>query len=182
MAKKKFKKIAKRSKAELVRLKASPKPSVIKSDNFFKHLRLKNIRLIDEQSHLEIRGIQLPTKAKIAAGAAVGASPDGTIHVDVTIDVQGRPADASDDSSLVTFHALYQCVYEVTGRKVEEFQEVSDQIGQVGMLIVWPYFREMIHSVTLRMGIPPFIVPMFVPGGKGDNIITMEQVKKSVAK
>jgi hypothetical protein len=166
------------------RTKTKPikKPSRIAGPDIFEHLIVKHIRLIDVHAHLEIHDGKLPVRAKIESGGIVSPGVDRTIHVDVIVNIEGRPqenpenSDSEGPSSVANVGAQYQCVFEINDdTPLESFIEHSDKLARVGMNMAWPYLRETVHSVTLKMAIPPFVIPTFVPTGKGEHLVSIKQ-------
>jgi preprotein translocase subunit SecB len=149
------------------------------SVTIFERLQLRNIRLISLVSNLQIHNGKLPTVASLESTASVGPAPDGNLHVNMTLTLTGRPSDAAadDDASLVKIEVHYQCIYEVVEGGPEQFEKDASIIAKVGMLVLWPHIRELVQSVTSRMAIPPFILPIFAPGGKGDGTVTLTESK-----
>jgi len=56
----------------------------------------------------------------------------------------------------VTFCVSYDSKKPMTDALFEIFRDRNLPVNS------WPYFREFLHSVVLRMGWPPFIAPTFV--------------------
>jgi hypothetical protein len=157
--------MAKKKKRQPARTPPKTKPSPAKLAGIqspLERLRLKHIRLLDLTSHLEIHGGKVPVQASIQYSLGVGASADGNVHVNASLDLDGRPVEEGENSSVVKISISYQLVYEIIdGSKVEDFSEHGAVIGTAGMFVVWPYIRELVQSLTARMSIPPLILPTF---------------------
>jgi hypothetical protein len=54
------------------------------------------------------------------------------------------------------------CTYEVLIKSDLEFtKEFFDIYCEISFpIIIWPYIRELVQSITSRMGIPPLTIPM----------------------
>jgi preprotein translocase subunit SecB len=157
------------------RTRRATKALGLSRQEIFEHLKLKHVRLIDLQSHLTMRGGKVPNRAKIDCSATVGPSSDGHVHVNAVLDVEGRPAEGGE--SVVNIKIHYQCVYSVIDAKLEQFAEHASEIATVGMLVLWPYFRELVQSLTSRMAIRAFTLPILAPGGRR-YIATLEDSPK----
>jgi preprotein translocase subunit SecB len=43
-------------------------------------------------------------------------------------------------------------------------QELADRFAKTNLkVIVWPYFREFVYSLTGRFGVPPLLIPIHAP-------------------
>lgn len=143
----------------------------------FEHLHLRHIRLIDLVSHLEIRDGKIPSFAAIESAATVGQSPDGRLIVDMTLNLKGRPADAEAESSSVVIDVHYQCVYDIADAEANQFKPFAAEIAKVGMLILWPHVRELVQSVTSRMSLPAFVLPVFSPSDRGEGEASVREIR-----
>lgn len=57
----------------------------------------------------------------------------------------------------VTFHVAYSSKIPISDDLFEIFKIRNLPLN------TWPYFREFIHNITMRVGWPPFIAPTYVP-------------------
>lgn len=86
---------------------------------------------------------------------------------------RGGPDNAQEALRIEALFVVDYSVPSLGGLKKQNF----DAFGQMnGVYNVWPYWREFVQSMTVRMGLPPLTVPVFRPlagGGsqrpKGDN-------------
>jgi hypothetical protein len=142
--------------------KRAPKKAV---ENPFNRLALTGVRLLAVESQFQMKGGKLPTEFVISSETGVAeSSTPGNIHVVVTASVEGRPKDAAegDDSSIARVSAVYQCVYSAPEVDLTSYIAQAPAICANGMLVAWPYLRELIHGLTARMGIPPFTLPVML--------------------
>ena len=88
----------------------------------------------------------------------------------------GRDDIESAEESL-RIEALFVVLYRVptldgiTKENIDAFGEMN------GVYNVWPYWREFVQSMTVRMGLPPLTVPVFRPLATG----TPRSAKKKAA-
>jgi hypothetical protein len=170
MAKKyKPKKTLPRSKRKPIDIRQPVLPLKDGEDNPLQHLTLIGVRLISVQANVDIRGEGVPDRGKIQAQVSIGQSQQDNIHVDGRVRVLGKPKDAPDDedSSSVSIDLHYQCVYRPEGVSAESLKDQAEKLAIPGMLVMWPHFRELVMSLTGRMGIPSLILPMFAVGPVG---------------
>ncbi len=90
----------------------------------------------------------------------------------------GRDGTKSSEETL-RIEALFVVKYQLTrhdGLKKSHF----DAFGKVnGVFNVWPYWREYVQSVTVRMGLPPLTIPVFRPLSGGVSQLTKEHSSRT---
>jgi hypothetical protein len=169
------KKTAKRAPAKAKRKKQPTTAAV----SVFENLSLRNIRLVGLNADLQITGGSLPTKTEIKTTVSVGPSPDGRILVDGYVITETTPPEPGDNPSKLLLQAHYQCIYAVAeGKRLEDFAPFGKEMCFVGMHAMWPYFRELIQSISTRTGLPPVVLPVFLGSssgsGAGANVTLVE--------
>ena len=157
----------------------------VTAETVFRHLRLTNVRLVSVEASLKIVDSKLPLHAEIKMQPNAGATPSGDrINANVILELTARPeGETGDDCSTVKINAHYQCVYEVHDAPIEQITPQGEQIANVVTLVAWPYLRELCHSITSRMGIPGFTLPMYTPAqassqGLAEVEASMRKAKK----
>jgi preprotein translocase subunit SecB len=93
---------------------------------------------------------------KITTGAR--ALDDKSAEVLITLQVGIHRKDSEPPWALIA--STVRLVYTFSARvpsnsDLQEFAKVN------GVYNAWPYLREIVHSTTLRMGIPPLMLPLF---------------------
>ncbi len=53
-----------------------------------------------------------------------------------------------------TFRIIFESEYEINDDFFEIYKEISLPLN------IWPYFRELVSSITARMNIPPLTLPL----------------------
>lgn len=145
--------------------KTSGSTQVVKQGvaTLFDKIELVHTRLLDFHSHIEIRNGEVPSEAKIQNFTEIGVNEEeDALHVNVSLTVDGRPEGGGERSSLLQIAAQYQCVFELRNTSLTELEPYAQAIASTGTLVAWPFLRELVHSITAKMGIPPFSLPMFV--------------------
>jgi len=173
--------MAKKAKKTAVRRPRNAKVPALTAEQIFRErLRFRTVRLIDLHSHLEMRGGKVPSQAKFSFGASVGKSPDNNVNIDTTLILEGRPEGdgEAEDSSIVSIKVHYQCVFEIIEGTFDDVLKFDDEVAKIGMFVAWPYFRELVQSITSRMAIPAFTMPMFTAHGLAEKTINMERIAK----
>lgn len=62
------------------------------------------------------------------------------------------------------FALKIECAYNLSYRADKELPEEFFQIFMKRNVPVntWPYFREFVHNITIRMGLPPLTLPLLI--------------------
>ncbi|HVF12271.1 MAG TPA: hypothetical protein VNA87_04215 [Actinomycetota bacterium] len=69
------------------------------------------------------------------------------------------PADSVPHLDLT---AMFLLTFSVRDRETVDVSDLEHFVVLNATFNAWPYWRELVQSTTLRMGIPPLIVPVFV--------------------
>ncbi len=70
--------------------------------------------------------------------------------------------------SSIVIAAAYRAAYRVTSIRPPLTEEEIDEFAQFNVpYTVWPYWRELVQSLTVRMGLPPLTLPLLKPFNRG---------------
>jgi len=125
-------------------------------------VELHGLRLVESSSKLgELReNDELPGQAMQAISLTLGLSDDQkaakvTVRIKLDATYDGDATKEPVLSILASFELYFDIVEAFRTPKVREafFQ-------RIGMLVVWPYWREFVQTMTTRMGLPAFPVPI----------------------
>jgi preprotein translocase subunit SecB len=119
--------------------------------------------------HTELRGVRV-----IEIAAQCNPKVFGTLQpkVDLKCAVSGRDASSLEVTCNYTFTAHsdqalaaeatigYLLLYELNGAETFSESDVLQFAQANGALHSWPFVRELLHSLTSRMGYPPFTLPV----------------------
>lgn len=135
------------------------KVSIFKEyNNFVKQIEIDDIRIVSAQVHI-LDYSYSPTSAEVKWRTQVSyKSAKGQFNVshryNVTIlDKETRKAKAKIS---VTFYVSYSSKIPVNDDLFEIFKVHNLPLN------TWPYLREFVHNITMRIGWPPFIAPTYV--------------------
>jgi hypothetical protein len=79
-----------------------------------------------------------------------------------------NPTLADTDKVIAELNAEFYLEYRVEGSLPEN--EVLEAFGKDNVPFhMWPYWREFIHSMCGRTGLPELVLPMFVYRSSGEN-------------
>lgn len=103
-------------------------------------------------------------------------SSDGFV-ITATITVRiatkgGRKKAAGREATLLSLQAGLELIYELPHAKKFSATDLTRFANVNGVYNAWPYWRELVQSVSGRMGLPPLVLPVFrIPridqGGRG---------------
>ena len=75
--------------------------------------------------------------------------------------MEGLPPEGSDVSPFLVIEAAFRLRYRVSDRAGLDDSHF-DAFGHLnGVFNAWPYWREYVQSMTVRMGYPALTVPVF---------------------
>lgn len=168
--------MAKRSGKRAAATKDAKAVAVPAAGNIFEHLKLTNVRLLEVNSKLTIAG-GLPNRYEINFSCEVAASADpSVVFANVKVEVKGT-SDKPDSKSEVVITAFYQCVYKADGIDRDALQPHASVIANVSAMTAWPYLRELVHSISARMSLSPFALPMMMRGPDGAISLALPPTK-----
>lgn len=172
-AKKAAKKVSKKASQKAARKRA---PSPETKESVFENLTLKGIRLIKVQSELQITDGKVPIETEVEMKGSCGPSADmKAILVDGFVATISRPKEPGENPSILRIQVHYQAVYHTAENvEVESFAPRAEELCTFGMMAMWPYIRELIQSISLRMTVPAITLPIILTGpvsyGTGNNM------------
>src|SRR5712692_4350221 len=124
-------------------------------------LEFRGLRLIESSSKLgEMKKDALPGHAAqlINVGLRI---PDGSKAVAVNIKIRlavTYKGEEEKEPALSVF-ASFLVNYEIL-QKFKRQEELAEALKQMAMLNIWPFWREFVLTMTSRMGLPAFPVPL----------------------
>jgi preprotein translocase subunit SecB len=129
-------------------------------------LELELIRIMASDARQNLTRPTVPDTLANQLNIRVAIDPNDTGRVSAVFDcsLQGNyaetPLPASPQESTIYVHAVFQAIYK--RRSLDELSEEQlSNFGQtIGLLGIWPYWREFAQSMTTRMGLPPLTLPM----------------------
>jgi hypothetical protein len=150
--------------------------------------------------HVQIQAVSL-THAKVASAVSAFGTPeeleidqgyraryelpadDGdTLFVFIDLRLNARePSEESSSTDVIELEATYRLVY----RLPEAGKYPSDAVGHFaelnGAYNVWPYWRELVQTVSGRTGVASIVIPVFTPPVRALTQIEEEQLELAVA-
>jgi preprotein translocase subunit SecB len=137
-------------------------------------LEFRQFRLIGCGCKLgELRENELPQQATQNVQLQVAVHSEGKsalVQANIKLKARytGEPEEADPALSIsANFVAAYGIIEPFFSHK-----HLGEYLERLGMINIWPYWREFVQSMTLRMGLPAFPVPL----------INVDKLKKQMAK
>jgi hypothetical protein len=143
------------------------KPTVGKAAELIQNARLENIRMISSRAHARVHTPDQSALAaiRIAHGARLLPQQEAnSFQVIASIEVKIVPESSKEDPQadpLVSIQAGYELTYVVPDGFVIDDEALAAFVSFNPTFHAWPYWREMIQSFFQRMGLPPFVLPLF---------------------
>lgn len=110
----------------------------------------------------------LPSVAKQDAELEIMINREASkslVHIKFSLSLSyGDKHGEANAEPALTIEALYELEYHfVTPITEEEEETYANSILQIAMTNAWPFWRELVHSMTSRMGLPGFPLPLLNP-------------------
>jgi hypothetical protein len=127
-------------------------------------LSLREIRL--QESHCKLGNLKpeaLPSRASQAINLSIEVNPaDAAVVVaTATCTLVFSYGDSEEIEPPVMLSASFRLQYALS--KPISRKRLEETVPGVAMLNIWPYWRELAQSMTVRMGLPAFHMPLFTP-------------------
>jgi len=108
---------------------------------------------VDFNDTLKPDGIELKIKEKPSYEIE-----DNNLVVSYSYELQG--VSSNDNTRFFKIKSIFKIIYDV-----ENIAEINDEFFEIFShftleILMWPYFRELVQSITSRMSIPPLTLPM----------------------
>jgi preprotein translocase subunit SecB len=96
-------------------------------------------------------------------GTSYALSESGALQVLATFALQLKPKAGADDSDTVALsvNAVYEVMYQLKDGSSFEPRELEHFAKLNGVLNLWPYWRELVHTVAARVGIGTITLPVY---------------------
>ena len=140
-------------------------PTVERASSVAKFVELENIALRGASLSTHLLGGAAPDALDVqsryrARGELLGSEP-ARIHAILDFEFEGRSADQSADIPVIRLEATFELVYLL--KPGAEYPEgaVSDFAHFNGAYNAWPYWRELVQSVSGRVGLAGIVIPVF---------------------
>lgn len=128
-------------------------------------VELEDVQLVDATVHRQ-RGAPVgPLHVVVAPTAKVrDVLEDGRFDLEVGIRVTASADDAREPHIEISMSFALQ--YRMEGGARASKEELKEFAAGNGVFNAWPYARELVHSLTTRMGLRPLILPVMrrLPG------------------
>ncbi len=127
-------------------------------------VQIEKISLI-EFSAMRQPEIEASAVAIKHAAPEVAAQFDGQnkrITVKAKFGIEGADSHGAEPRTILRIHACFLAIYALEPSDSGALTpEQTDAFGKVnGLFNVWPYWRELVQSVTTRMALPPLTLPV----------------------
>lgn len=132
---------------------------------------LESIRLVESTCALGEAGGPGPASVDFtAAGDTRVEQSTGRVFVTVHFGLIAKRDEVAAANTFVTrVSATFRLQYRLTSAEGLDKRHY-DAFGRLnGMFNAWPYWREFVQSMTVRMGLPTLIVPLLKVGVAGDK-------------
>jgi len=128
-------------------------------------LQFHGFRLLQSGSRLgELKPNELPGHASQKINVGIGLDEAAkTVGVNVKIRLDATYDGVETKESPISIFASFLITFSIA-EPFSNRHHLDEFVEHVGMRTVWPYWREFVQSMTVRMGLPPFPVPVIYVG------------------
>jgi hypothetical protein len=135
-----------------------------------RHVQLHSVTLRDAQLDSQIDPLEVPEDLELTQGyrARFEHNDSHQDHLYVFVDFQLTAGPAAQDKTEadatgVRLKATYLLVYQLS-QGVEQPEDALAHFAELnGAYNAWPYWRELVQSVTGRVGLTAIVIPVFRP-------------------
>lgn len=127
-------------------------------NNFIRQIEIDDIRIVSAQVNI-LDSSYFPSSAEVKwRMKASYENAEEQFNVSHRYNVTIRDKETNEDKAKisVTFYVVYSSKIPINDDLFSIFKERNLPLN------TWPYFREFVHNITLRIGWPPFIAPTYV--------------------
>jgi len=127
-------------------------------NNFVEQIEMDDIRIVAIQVHI-LDYSYFPTSAEVKRRTQASyESAEGQFNVSHRYNLTILDKETREDKAKisVTFYVSYSSKIPINDDLFEIFKVRNLPLN------TWPYLREFIHNVTMRLGWPPFIAPLYL--------------------
>jgi hypothetical protein len=123
------------------------------------------IRLIQSDSLVEVPPEKIPAQTNISVTTGFGRNIADEKSLVGVVSFAMASHNEGDERPLIVIRCKMQLLYELLSGTVPTSEEVHAQEYAITAMVsyqAWPYIREYVHGMTLKMGLPPLILQPLV--------------------
>jgi hypothetical protein len=130
--------------------------------------QIASIRLEQVLVRCEVESADaLPTRHLHIQFATTSTDMEGAefrVRAEIDAAAGGEGEGASHDAAPVQIRAVYILRYRVPGDITPSKRDLSLFAETNAVLNIWPYWRQLVHDMSVRMELPPILLPLFRVG------------------
>lgn len=127
--------------------------------------RIGEIRLVSLHADTKISS---PSEAeKVMISLSSNGSPGAVresgfdINTEVIFEVNPAGDEEAESDAVVHINSIFRLSYELPNAHVYPQEDLEEFASVNAVFNAWPYFREIVQSMLVRMGLPPVPIPLF---------------------
>ncbi len=126
-------------------------------------VQLKGVRLIEGIAKTSIRSPREVGKVRlnINSGAKAGERSGDDFYVTAFMEAQVVQEDRPAEKPVVDVRAVFELLYSVPCQVTTSKKTLGEFAELNGVFNAWPFGREFIQSMSVRMNLPPIVAPVF---------------------
>jgi preprotein translocase subunit SecB len=150
-----------------------------------KRVEFKDMFLTSSQVHRSLNALEYEfDKVRVDISFKGTLLEDQKKHflAKVNFSMKATPEETDEDNEIVSIESEYMLFYVVKDRKGLTKKDIKAFCSMNALFNAWPYWREYVHSMTNRMELPTFTMPLLkfrAPSTKeGKEVKTKKQSAK----
>lgn len=126
--------------------------------------RLTHILMDDSHAKRTVEGYTDPDTVRLKMGvhdAEVGNSEQSDkffVRLGFTLKLENKEADSAE-RPVVEIMARFVILYDLPEKEGITHENLIAFAQTSGVFSIWPYWREFVHSMSMRMGVPSIVLP-----------------------
>jgi hypothetical protein len=141
-------------------------------------VQIQDVRLVRCNCQMQPAALALPAPMRFrwsfAHNASTQAKPDGThIAVLARFRFSANREGSTGDQPSIAIEATFLLTYAASSMNGLGEEHLRSFGTFNGVFNAWPYWRELLQSITSRMGLPGLVVPVFRLGSAGPQASAM---------
>jgi preprotein translocase subunit SecB len=136
---------------------------------------LQEIELVRLRSELSLDKFTTPLVLRFSHKTTCLSQRDNTLSFLTKLDTRAT----RDRKVVLSISAAYRATYSVASESPAIKDEEIGAFAEFNVPYnVWPYWRELVQSLTVRMGLPPLTLPLLKPFNRGVRPVKRRRQEK----
>ncbi len=151
------------AKKKGTRTKAVKRPDAPPAPTIIYHIKLRQVQLASVDTRSDVLADKNPDTIQLNFTSTIRQSDEIPDMLLVAMTTKVMAVFKADETSRVSLECVYNLFYRSTeplpNSKKKLPKHEANAIGTLAAFSAWPYVRELVSSMSSRMGIPALVLP-----------------------